>query len=122
MAELSTCLPLTRESTLKAHGLIKPLIHRTPVLTSRALNQMVSTPQAQGKGGCQPAKPVIRLWFKCENLQRIGAFKARGAFHVIERLKQDPSFTESGGMEKGVVGFSAGEKLSVFSVSFMSQR
>lgn len=122
MAELSTCLPLTRESTLKAHELIKPLIHRTPVLTSRALNQMVSTPQAQGKGDCQPAKPVIRLWFKCENLQRIGAFKARGAFHAIERLKQDPSFTERGGMEKGVVGFSAGKKLSVSSVSFIPQR
>ncbi|CAI7668979.1 unnamed protein product [Penicillium viridicatum] len=108
MAELSTCLPLTRESTLKAHELIKPFIHRTPVLTSRTLNQMVSTPRARGNGGRQPAKPIIRLWFKCENLQRIGAFKARGAFHAIERLKQDPSFTESGGMEKGVVGFSAG--------------
>lgn len=117
MAELSTCLPLTRESTLKAHEPIKPFIHRTPVLTSRALNQMASTPRARGKEDCQPAKPIIRLWFKCENLQRVGAFKARGAFHAIERLKQDPSFIKSGGMEKGVVGFSAGEKTSIFFIS-----
>ncbi|KXG54517.1 Tryptophan synthase beta subunit-like PLP-dependent enzymes superfamily [Penicillium griseofulvum] len=108
MAQLSTCLPLTKESTLKAHELIKPQFHPTPVLTSRTLNEMASTPRAWQKGDRQPAKPVIRLWFKCENLQRIGAFKARGAFHAIERLKQDPSFIESGGMEKGVVGFSAG--------------
>ncbi|CAG7925071.1 unnamed protein product [Penicillium olsonii] len=108
MAQLSTCLPLTRESTLEAHELIKPLIHRTPVLTSEALNKMASTPRAQGTGDRQSAKPVIRLWFKCENLQRAGAFKARGAFHAIERLKQDPSFTQNGGMEKGVVGFSSG--------------
>jgi threonine dehydratase len=119
MAELSTCLPLTRESTLKAHELIKPFIHRTPVLTSRTLNEIASTPRAQENGDRQPAKPVIRLWFKCENLQRIGAFKARGAFYAIERLKQDPSFSESGGMEKGVVGFSAGEKTYI---SFKSQR
>lgn len=119
MADLSTCPPLTRESTLEAHELIKPFIHRTPVLTSRALNEMASTRRPRGEGGHQLANPVIRLWFKCENLQRIGAFKARGAFHAIERLKQDPSFIEGGGMEKGVVGFSAGEKSFV---SFTSQR
>ncbi|KAE8342587.1 hypothetical protein BDV24DRAFT_173849 [Aspergillus arachidicola] len=108
MAELSTCLPLTRESTIKAHELIKHLIHRTPVITSRALNEMASTPRARGNEDGQAAKPVIRLWFKCENLQRVGAFKARGAFHAIERLKKDSSFIEGGGMQKGVVGFSAG--------------
>ncbi|KAJ5589560.1 hypothetical protein N7537_012238 [Penicillium hordei] len=55
------------------------------------------------------------IWVECFDirssdygLSRIGAFKARGAFHAIERLKQDPSFIKSGGMEKGVVGFSAG--------------
>ena len=68
---------------------------------------MASTPN-ELPGNARPAKPVIRLWFKCENLQRMGAFKARGAFHAIERLKQDPDWIADGGMKKGVVGFSAG--------------
>ncbi|GKT40175.1 putative serine-rich protein [Colletotrichum spaethianum] len=41
-------------------------------------------------------------------MQRTGAFKARGAFHAIERLKQEPGWLENGGREKGVVGYSAG--------------
>ncbi|KAJ3523812.1 hypothetical protein NM208_g8689 [Fusarium decemcellulare] len=107
MAALSTCLPLTRESAITAHGLIKPLIHETPVVTSRALDKLASTPQ-ELNGDTQAAKPTMRLWFKCENLQRMGAFKARGAFHAIEKLKQDPSWINDGGMTKGVVGFSSG--------------
>ncbi|KAJ4213195.1 hypothetical protein FSOLCH5_011152 [Fusarium solani] len=107
MADLSRCLPLTRESVFKAHELIKPLIHETPVLTNKTLNRMASTPR-ELPGNARPAKPVIRLWFKCENLQRMGAFKARGAFHAIERLKQDPDWIADDGMKKGVVGFSAG--------------
>jgi hypothetical protein len=51
----------------------------------------------------------MRLWFKCENLQRVGAFKARGAFHAIERLKQDADWVRSGGEKKGVVTHSSGE-------------
>jgi threonine dehydratase len=109
MADLSTCLPLTRESAIEAHKVIKPLIHLTPVMSSATLNKMASTPKA---GGVNPAKPVIRLWFKCENLQRIGAFKARGAFYAIEKLKQDPTWLEGGGMQNGVVGFSSGMSIS----------
>ncbi len=56
-----------------------------------------------------PAKPTIRLWFKCENLQRVGAFKARGAFHALERLKREPGWAEAGGRERGVVTHSSGE-------------
>lgn len=109
MAQLNTCLPLARKSVIEAHELIKSNIHFTPVLTNRTLSQLASTPQDRGSEGVQrPAKPVIRLWFKCENFQRIGAFKARGAFHAIERLKLEPGWLENGGKEKGVVGFSAG--------------
>lgn len=82
--------------------------HLTPVMSSATLNKMASTPKA---GGANPAKPVIRLWFKCENLQRIGAFKARGAFYAIEKLKQDPTWLEGGGMQNGVVGFSSGIRI-----------
>ncbi|RSM03843.1 hypothetical protein CDV31_010309 [Fusarium ambrosium] len=38
----------------------------------------------------------------------VGAFKARGAFHAIERLKQGPEWIADDGIKKGVVGFSAG--------------
>lgn len=110
MAELSTCPPLTRQSVIDAHELIKSWIHETPVLKSSYLNSLASTPRQPSSvaDGRRLARPVLRLWFKCENMQRIGAFKTRGAFHAIERLKQDPSFAASGGLNKGVVAFSAG--------------
>ncbi|CAG9976895.1 unnamed protein product [Clonostachys byssicola] len=109
MADLSTCLPLTRESVIEAHKVIKPLVHLTPVLRSSALSKLASTPQDPTVSGvANPAKPVIRLSFKCENLQRIGAFKARGAFYAVEKLKQEPGWLENGGLQKGVVGFSSG--------------
>lgn len=108
MADLSTCLPLTRESVQQAHTLIKSHIHYTPVLTNATLTQLASTPRSSLDGtrfaGRQPAHPRIRLWFKCENLQRIGAFKVRGAFHAVERLKKDPQWAK----EKGVVTHSSG--------------
>ncbi|CAG9986267.1 unnamed protein product [Clonostachys byssicola] len=105
MADVSTCLPLTRESAIEAHKVIEPLVHLTPVMSGATLSKMASTPKT---GVINPAKPVIRLWFKCENLQRIGAFKARGAFYAIEKLKQDSTWLEGGGMQNGVVGFSSG--------------
>jgi threonine dehydratase len=104
MADLSTCPPLTRASVIEAHALIRPLIHRTPVLTNRTLTTLASTPRDAASltstpwEGRTPARPVLRLFFKCENLQRVGAFKARGAFHAVERLKRDPSFVPSAGV------------------------
>ena len=106
--------PLTRESVEAAHKLIEPYIHKTPVLTNTTLTRLASTPQTPAElegtewAGRAPARPVMRLWFKCENFQRIGAFKARGAFHAIERLKQTPGWLEGGGREKGVVTHSSG--------------
>ncbi|OHE91992.1 pyridoxal-phosphate dependent enzyme [Colletotrichum orchidophilum] len=114
MADLATCLPLTRASVVEAHKLVKPHVHYTPVLTNKTLTALASTPRDPEdlKGtaweGRTPAKPVLRLWFKCENLQRIGAFKVRGAFHAVERLKQEPGWVEGGGKEKGVVTHSSG--------------
>ncbi len=52
---------------------IQPWIHRTPVLTSTSLNEL---------SGAQ-------LWFKCENLQKAGAFKARGATNAVLQLSQE---------------------------------
>jgi len=59
--------------------------HRTPVLTSRSLDTRVGA----------------RLFFKCENLQRAGAFKFRGAYNALSRLSPDER-------RRGVVTFSSG--------------
>lgn len=54
----------------EAHDRIRPHIHRTPVFTSRRLDELA--------GG--------RLFFKCENFQKTGAFKARGATNAVLAL------------------------------------
>ena len=114
MADLATTLPLTRSSVEAARDLIASHVHLTPVLTNTTLTTLASTPRSAEDlvgtrwEGRTPAKPNIRLWFKCENLQRVGAFKPRGAFHAVERLKKEPGWVEGGGMEKGVVTHSSG--------------
>lgn len=98
---------LTRASVHEAHQLIKPHIHLTPVLTSTTLSTLASTPQSpsalQGTPyeGCTPAHPHINLFFKCENYQRVGAFKSRGAFHALARLSDEE-------LSRGVVTHSSG--------------
>ncbi|HEX4859114.1 MAG TPA: pyridoxal-phosphate dependent enzyme, partial [Usitatibacteraceae bacterium] len=62
--------PLTLETIREAHARIQPHIHRTPVLSSRVLNAAVGA----------------QLFFKCENLQKVGAFKARGASNAVFSL------------------------------------
>ena len=52
---------------------IRPYAHRTPVLTSSALDTMVGA----------------RLFFKCENFQKVGAFKFRGACNAVFALPPD---------------------------------
>ncbi|PSN65681.1 threonine dehydratase catabolic, partial [Corynespora cassiicola Philippines] len=109
MANVSLCPPLSRESVVRARKLIESHVHCTPVLTNKTLSQIASAPQTfDPHRGRALAKPVINLWFKCENMQRVGAFKARGAFHALERLKNEPGWLESGGRKKGVIGYSAG--------------
>lgn len=110
--ETSPPLPLTRASVEAAHALIKPHIHRTPVLTNTTLSNLASTPQTPDalKGtqweGQEPAKPKFILFFKCENFQRIGAFKVRGAFHAVIRLIEEQGLENV--RKKGVVTHSSG--------------
>jgi threonine dehydratase len=59
--------------------------HRTPVVTSRLLDEQAAA----------------HLFFKCENLQRGGAFKFRGAYNALSRLPSDEA-------RRGVVTFSSG--------------
>lgn len=114
MADPAKCPPLARASVIAAHALVKEHIHYTPVLTNSTLTNLASTPQSAATladtqwAGQEPARPKIRLWFKCENLQRVGAFKVRGAFHALKRLMAEPGWEEGGGREKGVVTHSSG--------------
>ncbi|KAI1745078.1 tryptophan synthase beta subunit-like PLP-dependent enzyme [Xylaria scruposa] len=113
MADPSSSPSLTRTSVLEARELIKGFVHHTPTLTNATLDRLASTPLGSRDGdekieGRKSANPRIRLYFKCENLQRIGAFKIRGAFHALERLKREPGWEEGGGRERGVVTHSSG--------------
>src|SRR5215207_6089249 len=56
-------MPPTLNDIIKAAERIKPYAHRTPVLTNESLNQRVGA----------------QVYLKCENLQKVGAFKFRGA-------------------------------------------
>jgi threonine dehydratase len=58
------------EAIVRAHARIAPRIHRTPVLTSASLNAITGA----------------QLFFKCENLQKTGSFKIRGASNAILSL------------------------------------
>jgi hypothetical protein len=112
MSSDTSSRPLTRASVLEAHELIKPHIHRTPILTNTTLTTLASTPQTpEALAGTQwqdqePARPKIRLFFKCENYQRIGAFKVRGAFHAVLRLIEERGLEEV--RKRGVVTHSSG--------------
>jgi threonine dehydratase len=61
------------EQLKEAHRRIQPYIHRTPVMTSTTLNRMAGA----------------ELFFKCENFQRMGAFKMRGAANAVWQLSRE---------------------------------
>lgn len=88
----------TKEDLLLCHEKIKPYIHRTPILTSQALNEISQT----------------RIYFKCENFQRMGAFKMRGAAHAILNLSEDQK-------TNGVVTHSSGNFAQAVALSAKMQ-
>lgn len=67
-----------REDIIKAAERIQPYIHRTPVLTCNAINEISGT----------------SIFFKCENLQKAGAFKSRGAVNAV--FSMDPYDVKQG--------------------------
>ncbi|PHH82775.1 hypothetical protein CDD82_4849 [Ophiocordyceps australis] len=113
MADEASSLPLTRASVEAALRMIAGDVHRTPVVTSQALSAMAS----QTRSG---ASPRIRLWLKCENMQRGGAFKARGAFHALRRLLEDEAWVAGGGRERGVVTHSSGNHAQALALAASS--
>lgn len=82
---MDTVLLPTRDELLNVHNAIKPFIHRTPVLRSTLLNDFTGA----------------NVFFKCENFQKMGAFKMRGAMNAILQLSEKEK-------EAGVVTHSSG--------------
>lgn len=76
---------------------IHPHIHRTPVLSSTLINDIVGA----------------KLWFKCENFQKMGAFKMRGATNAILNLSEEKK-------RKGVVTHSSGNFAQALSLAAKS--
>jgi threonine dehydratase len=91
---LQTMTPPTYEDVLAAAGRIAGHAHRTPVLTSRTLDEEIGA----------------RVFLKCENLQRMGAFKFRGAFNALSRF-------DAAQRRAGVVTFSSGNHAQAVALS-----
>lgn len=86
MSETITKLNIpTFEDVLAAHDRVRPYIHQTPVLTSSYLNGLTGA----------------ELHFKCENFQKAGAFKVRGACNAVFGLDDEQA-------KKGVATHSSG--------------
>lgn len=88
---------MNKEALLKTHKQIKAYIHRTPVLTSRLIDEMADS----------------NLFFKCENFQRMGAFKMRGAVNALLNLSPEQQ-------QKGVVTHSSGNFAQALSLAAKS--
>ncbi|WP_347266516.1 beta-hydroxyaspartate dehydratase BhcB [Paracoccus sp. (in: a-proteobacteria)] len=83
---------------LAARERITPHVHRTPVLTSRMINELTGA----------------ELFFKCENLQKAGAFKARGASNAVFSLTDEQAArgvaTHSSGNHGTCLSYAAGRR------------
>ncbi|GAB2185769.1 beta-hydroxyaspartate dehydratase BhcB [Roseibium sp. LAB1] len=88
----------TLEDMLVAHERIKPHIHRTPVMTSSFLNELTGA----------------ELFFKCENFQKAGAFKVRGASNAVFGLDEETAkagvATHSSGNHALSLSYAAGRR------------
>lgn len=78
----------------QAHLIVQKYAHRTPVLTSSSINKIV--------GG--------NLFFKCENLQKVGAFKFRGACNAVFSLTEEDA-------QKGVATHSSGNHAAALALA-----
>jgi threo-3-hydroxy-L-aspartate ammonia-lyase len=87
-------LPITYDDVVAAHQRISGVAHRTPVLTSATANDAVGA----------------SLFFKCENFQRVGAFKFRGAYNAIAQFSP-------GQRAAGVIAYSSGNHAQAIALS-----
>lgn len=98
MLDIKTASELTIDDMLAARDRIAPYIHRTPVLTSSYLNDLTGA----------------ELFFKCENFQKAGAFKVRGASNAVFGLSDEMArhgvATHSSGNHALSLSYAAGRR------------
>jgi threo-3-hydroxy-L-aspartate ammonia-lyase len=82
---MTTTLPVTLADVRDAAARIAGVAHRTPVVRSRTLDDLVGA----------------EVFVKCENLQRVGAFKFRGAYNAVSKLPPEQ-------LAKGIAAYSSG--------------
>src|SRR5918997_6821034 len=82
---MTTTLPVTLADVRDAAARIAGVAHRTPVVRSRTLDDLVGA----------------EVFVKCENLQRVGAFKFRGAYNAIAQLSPEQ-------LARGIAAYSSG--------------
>ena len=85
---------VTLKDIASAHDRIREFIHRTPVLTNKSLNELTGA----------------ELFFKCDNFQKAGSFKIRGATNTVELLSQDE-------MDNGIATTSSGNHGAALSMA-----
>jgi len=81
----------------QAHQRIRTFIHRTPVMTSRQINSLLGA----------------EIFFKCENFQKVGAFKFRGATNAVLQIEPQEK-------EKGVITHSSGNHAAALALAARS--
>lgn len=84
----------TYKDVTEAHQRILPYLNKTPVLTSRTINELTGA----------------QFYFKCENFQRMGAFKFRGAINALSQFTTEQR-------KMGVVTFSSGNHAQAIALS-----
>ncbi|APF89875.1 threo-3-hydroxy-L-aspartate ammonia-lyase (plasmid) [Ralstonia solanacearum] len=89
-----TTLPITYDDVVAAHARLQGQVHRTPVLTSTTANALTGA----------------ELFFKCENFQRMGAFKFRGAYNALSQFTPEQR-------KAGVITFSSGNHAQAIALS-----
>ncbi|MFI7616559.1 threo-3-hydroxy-L-aspartate ammonia-lyase [Nonomuraea terrae] len=82
---MTNALPVTLDDVHDAAARLKGVAHRTPVLRSRTLDALVGA----------------EVFVKCENFQRVGAFKFRGAYNAVSRLSPAQ-------LARGIAAYSSG--------------
>lgn len=89
-----TALAISFDDIAAAHDRIRDAAHRTPVLTSSTANALTDA----------------QIFFKCENFQRMGAFKFRGAYNAISQFTPEQQ-------ARGVITFSSGNHAQAIALS-----
>ncbi len=88
----------TKQDIKNSYQRIQPFIHQTPVLTSQYFNNVIGA----------------NLFFKCENFQKVGAFKYRGAINAVLQLTAEQK-------AKGVIAHSSGNHAQALALAAKTQ-